>query len=106
MIIGGTCHAPRAKGRRGPWVAMGSNCAFDHHLFDIGNGCGRVQALGAGFGAVHDGVAAVQFEWILKIVQTLACGFIAAVDDPAVGVQQRCWTEVAIAIPPVAGAGC
>jgi len=34
----------------GAVVAMGLKRAVrSHHLFDIGNGCGRVQALGAGF---------------------------------------------------------
>jgi hypothetical protein len=33
--------------------------AFHHLLFDIPNGFGRVQALGTGVGAVHDGVTTV-----------------------------------------------
>ena len=74
-------------------------------MFDMGDCLGRVQTLGAGLGAVHDGVAAIELEGILQLVQTLRRGLITAVDDPAIGMQQRCWPEVFVAIPPVAGAG-
>src|SRR5699024_5651266 len=40
-----------------------------HHLLDLGNRLGRIQPLGAGVGAVHDGVAAIQTERILEVVQ-------------------------------------
>ena len=39
--------------------------ACHHHLLDLGNRFGRVEAFGADLGAVHDGVTAVEFERIL-----------------------------------------
>jgi hypothetical protein len=50
---------------------------LNHHLFNLGNRLGRVQAFRAGLRAVHDGVAAVKPERILKIVEPLALGLIA-----------------------------
>ena len=52
------------------------------------NRLGRVQTFRTGLGAVHDGVAAVELERIFQLVQTLARGLVAAVDDPAIGMQQ------------------
>ena len=82
---------PKEKGRRGgrhfqSVHAQRSNGAVDHHMLDCGNCLGRVQTFGAGFRAVHDGVAAVQFERIFQIVQTLACRLIARIDDPAISM--------------------
>jgi hypothetical protein len=85
-------------------MARGLQHALHHHFLDLGNRLGRVQPFGAGFGAIHDRVAAIQLERIMQIIQPLACGLVAAVDDPAIGMQQRCRAKVAIAIPPVAGA--
>jgi hypothetical protein len=79
--------------------------SLDHHLLDLGDRLGRVQALGAGLGAVHDGVAAIEPERILQIVQPLARRLVAAVDQPAIGMQQRRRAEIAVAVPPVARAG-
>ena len=66
-----------------------SDDAIDHHMFDRGNGLGGVQPLGTGIGAVHDRVAAIKLERILKLVQPLARGLIARIDNPAIGGQQR-----------------
>ena len=77
---------------------------LDHHLLDLGDRLRRVEALRAGLGAVHDGVAAIEPERIFEIVEPLAGRFIAAVDDPAVGLQQRGGAEIAIDVPPVARA--
>src|SRR5262245_44918077 len=40
---------------------------LDHHLLDLGNGLGRIEMLGAGLGAIHDGVAAIEPEGIFQI---------------------------------------
>src|SRR3546814_10728715 len=61
--------------------------------------------LRAGLGAVHDGVAAVEPEGILELVEPLAGRLVTAVGDPAVGAQQDGGAEVAVAVPPVARAG-
>ena len=46
-------------------------------------------------------MAAVEFERVFQIVQTLARGLIAAVNNPAIGVQQSRRAEIAIPIPPI-----
>src|SRR5262245_26337944 len=60
--------------------------------------------LRAGVGAVHDGVAAVEPERILEIVEPLAGCLVAAVHDPAVRLQERGRAEEALRVPPVARA--
>src|SRR6476619_848335 len=86
--------------RESPWVAHDSirfatasppalDLPLDHLQFEVGDRLGRVQILRAGLGAVHDGVAAVQPERILEIVEPLAGGLVSAVIDPAGRLQQR-----------------
>src|SRR5215217_6608632 len=58
----------------------------DHQFLGLGDGLGRVQALGADLGAVHDGVAAIELERVLEVVEALVRGVVAAVGDPAVGL--------------------
>src|SRR5215208_3210991 len=53
-----------------------SNRPLDHHLLDLGDRLRRIEMLGAGLGAVHDGV-------------------------PAIGLQQDGRAEIALAVPPV-----
>src|SRR5690606_11461708 len=86
-------------------AARGSALALHHQLLDLADGLGRIEALGAGLGAVHDGVAAVEPERVLELVEALAGRLVAAVGDPAVGLQQNRRSEVAVAVPPVARAG-
>src|SRR5260221_5002288 len=83
-----------------------SNRAFDHHLLDLGDRLGRIEALGAGLGAVHDGVAAIEPERILELVEPLARGLVAAVGEPAIGLQQDGWPKITLAGPPVGRARC
>src|SRR5436190_14244745 len=82
-----------------------SMLAFDHHLLDFGDGLRGVQILRAGFGAVHDRMAAIQAERIFEIVQPFAGSLVARIDDPAVCREQGGGPEVAIAVPPVARTG-
>jgi hypothetical protein len=49
----------------------------DHQLFDFADGFGGVEAFGAGLGAVHDGVAAVELEGVFNIGQLAAGGLVA-----------------------------
>ena len=81
------------------------NSAAHHQFLDLCDGLGGIQSLGAGFCAVHDGMAAVEFEGVLQGIQPVAGGFIAAINDPAVGMQQNGGAEVTLRIPPIAGAG-
>ena len=73
----------RIMRHKGGLGAAGSHPALDHHLLDFGNGFRRVQVLRADVGAVHDGVAAIEPERILEIVEPLAGRFVAGVGDPA-----------------------
>src|SRR6516225_4010991 len=83
----------------------GSHLPLDHHPLDLGDGLGRIEALRAGLGAVHDGVAAVEAERVLEIVEALPGRLVAAVLEPAVGLKQRGGSEEALAVPPIARAG-
>src|SRR3546814_11315300 len=73
-----------------------SELARDHQLLDLGDRLGRIEAFGAGLRAVHDGVAAVEPEGILELVEPLAGRLVTAVGDPAVGAQQDGGAEVAV----------
>ena len=84
--------------------SIGSDATLDHHLFDIGNGLCRVQTFRTGLCAIHDGVTAIELEWIFQIIEPLAGRFIPTVDDPAIGMQQRRRPEVTVAVPPIGGA--
>src|SRR5262245_8482841 len=76
-----------------------------HHLaLDAGDRLRRVEPLRAGLGAVHDGVAAVEPERVLELVEALAFLLVAAVVDPAARLQERRGTEEPLGIPPVAWA--
>src|SRR3546814_1813470 len=67
---------------------------------------GGRQALGANVRAVHDGVAAIEAERVLKLIQPFARHFVTAVGQPAIGLQQDRRAEEAVGVPPLAGAGC
>lgn len=75
-----------------------------HHLLDLSDGFPRVQALGAGPRAVHDGVAAVQREGVLQLGQALLREVVSGVDHPAVGLHEHGGPQVLVPVPPVAGA--
>src|SRR5262245_21605152 len=78
-----------------------SHAALDQHLLDLADRLRRVETLRAGVGAVHDRVATVETERILEVVEPLARRLVAAVGEPAIGLQQRGRTQEAIRIPPV-----
>src|SRR6202012_5270130 len=84
--------------------SLPSRLPLDHHLLDFADRFRRVQALGAGIGAIYDGVAAIEAERIFQIVQALAGFLVAAVDEPAVGLQARRRAAMAVAGPPIARA--
>src|SRR5580658_8016032 len=91
---------PKSVTARRSW----SIATMRHQLFDFRDGFRRVQILRARLRAVHYGVTTVEPEWILQIVQPLADRLVAAVDDPTIRRQQRCRPQVAVAVPPIAGA--
>lgn len=62
-------------------------CLFDKLkiLSEKNCACGNLLLyLGAGLGTVHDGVAAVEREWILKFRQTFLSKFITGVNHPPI----------------------
>src|SRR5581483_7857747 len=79
--------------------------ALDQLALEGGDRGRRVQTLGAGLGAVHDGVSSIEPEAILELVEPLAGALVAAVLDPAVGLEQDGGAEIAVAVPPIGGAG-
>ena len=68
--------SPKAADRRprnlDKECAARSHLPLDEHHLDLGDGLGGVEALRAGLGAIHDGVAAVEPERVLEIVEPLA----------------------------------
>ena len=78
--------------------------AFCQHFLGFRDCFGRIEVFGAGVGAIHNRVAAIEAEWVFQLIQPLTGGLITAVDQPAIRRQQRRRTEVAITVPPVAWA--
>src|SRR5688500_19210215 len=85
------------------WEA--SDRPLHQHLLGLGDRLGRVEALGADVRAVHDRVAAIEAERILQLVEPLAGQLVAAVGQPAIGLEQDGRAEETVGIPPVARAG-
>src|ERR1019366_162093 len=56
-------------------------------------------------GTVHDGVTAVEAEWVLQRIQALTGHFIATIRDPTPSLQKHSWAKIAIRVPPIAWAG-
>ncbi len=52
-------------------------------LLDGADGLARVEALGAGLSAVHDGVAAVQLERVVQLGQALGSALVTTVLNPS-----------------------
>src|SRR6185503_597574 len=81
-----------------------SSGSLRDQLLGIGDRLGRVEPLGTGVRAVHDRVAAVKSERILERVEALAGRFVAAVGDPAIGLEQDGGAEELVGVPPIARA--
>src|SRR5215212_227796 len=64
-------------------LRRGSHLPVHHGLLDLGDGLRGVKVLGAGLGAVEDGVAAVEPERIFEVVEPVAGRFVARILDPA-----------------------
>src|SRR5579872_2967739 len=78
---------------------------FDQLQLELGDRLGGIQPLGAGLGAIHDRVAAIEPERVLEIVEPFAGGLVARIVHPAVRLQQRGRAEIAVRVPPIAWAG-
>src|SRR5438552_4158739 len=81
-----------------------SDDPFDFQLLDFGDRLGRVQALGTDVRAVHDRVTAIQTERVLELVKPRAGFLVAAVGEPAIGLEQDRRAEKFVRVPPIARA--
>src|SRR5690606_39416296 len=89
---------------RAPCSSVVSVPALDQQLLDLRDRLAGIQDLRAILRAVQDRMAAIEPERILERVEPLARRLVAAVDDPAIGLQQHGRTEIALGLPPVARA--
>ena len=76
--------------------------AFREHLLGFSDRPGRVEPLRTRLRAVHDRVAAIQPERVFQVVEPFTGGLIAAIDKPAIGLQQNGGAKIAVTVPPVA----
>ena len=67
---------------------------------------GRVEVLGAHVHTVHDGVAPEQPVRVFQVIEAFSGGFITAVGDEPVSLQQAGRTHEFVGIPPETGAAC
>ena len=70
-------------------------------LLDLRDGLARVESLWADLCAVHDGLAPVELEGLVQLLQSLIRGLVSAIDDPPVGLEEDGGTEVLVRVPPV-----
>ena len=77
-----------------------SHAAPQHHLLDLADGKGWIQALRADIGAIQDRSAAEQAVRFLEAVESLARRLIADVDQEAVSLQQPGRADVLVRVPP------
>ena len=81
MNVGNGFRFVKPKG----WLSL----ALGKHALGFRDCLGGVQTLGASIRAIHDRVTAIQAEGVLQIVQTFPGCFVAAVGQPALGLQQN-----------------
>ena len=74
-------------------------------LLDAGNGLSRIQVLGTDLGTVHDGMATVQLQGIIHLLQSFGSGSVTRILHPSVGLHQDGWSQVGVGIPPITGTG-
>merc|ERR1719244_1516496 len=86
-----------------PWLSLLGNSS--QQLLDLSNSSPRVEAFGAGLGAVHDGVTPVNRERISEFVKSLSLLLIPTVNDPPVGLHEDSRSQVPVTVPPVGRTG-
>ena len=93
-----------ARHRRGASASLAQAARSADHLLGLGDRLRRVEPLGADVGAVHDRVAAIEPERVLELVEPFAGRLVAAVGEPAIGLEQHRRPEELVAVPPIARA--
>ncbi len=68
-------------------------------LFDLADGLGDLDFARAGFGAVEDGMAAVDAKLVVQDLQALGASPVAAVEDEAVGSDDGCRADILLVRP-------
>jgi hypothetical protein len=58
-------------------------------FLNAGNGFAWIEAFGACVAAIHDGVAPIQLEAVIKFCQTIRGLAITGIFDPAIGLHQH-----------------
>jgi len=76
-----------------------------HSLLDLRNGLSGIEVLRADLCAVHDGVATVELEGIVEVVQSLRRHLVTGILDPPIGLHQNGRSQVLVGVPPIGGAG-
>mmetsp|Transcript_737 Transcript_737/g.2988 ORF Transcript_737/g.2988 Transcript_737/m.2988 type:complete len:298 (-) Transcript_737:19-912(-) len=76
-----------------------------HTLLHVGNGLSGVQVLRAGLAAVHDGVAAVELEGVVQLLDPLSSDRVTAVFNPPIRLHEDGRSEVGVRSPPVRRTG-
>ena len=64
------------------------------HSLNFSNSPGWVQVLGASLGAVHNGVAFEDTEFIIHLFQSISLSFVSGIDDPSVSLLNDSWSEI------------
>src|SRR3546814_11785909 len=97
---------PRRRSGTGPlphpWRQPPSNLPLGFQLLDLGDRARRVQALGTRIGTVPDRVAAIEAERVLELVEAFAGQRVAAVGEPALGLEQVRGAEDLVAFRHIA----
>jgi len=76
------------------------NGAANHQFFDLANGLGGVQTLGAHIDTVHDGVATEKTVGVFQVVQACTGVLVAAIGNEAIGLQQASGAHKFVGVPP------
>lgn len=81
-----------------------SGGAVKQHSADMADSLGGVQALWAHIHAILDAMAPEYAEGIIELGKTVLGRGIPAICQKAVSLQQPCWTDKPVRIPPERGA--
>ena len=68
-------------------------------LFDLAYRLGDLDLARAGIGAIEDCMTAVDAELVVKDLEALGSGLVAAVEDETVGIDDRRWTNIVLIRP-------
>lgn len=69
----------------------------------LSDGTSRIKSFGTRIGAIHDGVAAIEFKCVVEGLESLLGLFITRIFNPPVSLHEHSRTEVLVRIPPVTG---